>query len=35
LERQHKIGLGAFAALLGVAFVTMRSEPPEASAKER
>ena len=31
LERQHKIGLGALAALLGLAYVAMRPEPaPQA-----
>ncbi|HEU5286528.1 MAG TPA: serine hydrolase domain-containing protein [Sphingomicrobium sp.] len=31
MEKQHKIGLGAFALLLGAAYVTMRSQPAEQS----
>ena len=27
MEKQHKIGLGAFALIMGVAFVAMRPEP--------
>ena len=29
MERQHKIGLGAFALLLGAAYLTMRPQPTE------
>ena len=38
LEKQHKIGLGAFALLMGVAFVAMRPQPAtesEAAASSR
>jgi len=33
LEKQHKIGLGAFALLMGVAFVAMRPQPTTQQAE--